>query len=82
MHVVSTRVVTRVTATTTMTGSPSAVMDPKDTEKPSSTMPTRKSLLVTRASEVPTRRGRMPTFAATTPSPIDQVSTPTAGTSR
>ena len=81
-QVVTTRVPTRLTATTAMSGRPSAAIEPKDTEKPSRTMPTRRSFLVTRASGAMPRRGRIPMLAATTPRPIDQVSTPTAGTSR
>ena len=82
-QVVTTRVPTRLTATTAMSGRPSAAIEPNDTEKPSRTMPTRRSFLVTRAE----RRGAAdgagrPMLAATTPSPIAQVSTPTAGTNR
>ena len=40
-------------------------MEPKDTEKPSRTMPTRRSFLVTRASGACRRRGSSPTLAAT-----------------
>ena len=81
-QVVTTRVPTRLTATTAMSGRPSAAIEPNDTEKPSRTMPTRSSFLVTRASGAVPLRGRIPMLAATTPRPIAQVSTPTAGTNR
>ena len=57
-------------------------IEPNDTEKPSRTMPTRRSFLVTRANDAVPLRGRTPMLAATTPRPIAQVSTPTAGTNR
>ncbi len=82
IQVVTTRVATRLTATTAMSGSPSAAIDPNETAKPSRTMPTRRSFLVTRASGAMPCRGRIPMLAARTPRPMDQVSTPTAGTSR
>ena len=59
-QVVTTRVPTRLTATTAMSGRPRAAIEPNDTEKPSRTMPTRRSFLVTRASERDARPGQDP----------------------
>ena len=79
-QVVNTRVPTRLTATTAINGRPSAAMEAKETENPSSTMPARSSFLVSEPSCAAPARGSTPRLPASTPRPIAQVRMPTWGT--
>ena len=67
-QVVNNSVLTMLMATTAISGSPSATMEAKDTEKPSSTMPTCNSFRLNIPTCVFPARGSTPMFPANVPS--------------